>query len=220
MKKRMNVRYLLMLIIIILGLVIIYSPEIADSGAGIQRMFSKRIEIPAAENQEALKAKLRKKNENLELSLRNLSPASPYMIINTTENRFSLHHKGEVIREGFCSTGSLIKLQADDNRYWIFKTPRGRLTIQSKLTSPVWVKPDWVFVEEGLPIPPQNHPSRYESGVLGDYALSLGQGYLIHGTLYQRLLGMPVTHGCIRLGDADLKVVYENLRVGSKVFIF
>jgi L,D-transpeptidase YbiS len=43
---------------------------------------------------------------------------------------------------------------------------------------------------------------------------------MIHGTLYQRLLGLPVTHGCIRLGDDDLEAVYKILTPGSKVFIF
>jgi lipoprotein-anchoring transpeptidase ErfK/SrfK len=56
--------------------------------------------------------------------------------------------------------------------------------------------------------------------VLGEYALELGDGYLIHGTLYKRMLGMPVTHGCVRLGDEDLRVVYRNLQIGSKVFIY
>jgi len=60
----------------------------------------------------------------------------------------------------------------------------------------------------------------YEYGVLGDYALSLGQGYLLHGTLYKRFLGLPVTHGCIRLNDEDLEVIYKNLDYGSKVYIY
>jgi L,D-transpeptidase YbiS len=103
---------------------------------------------------------------------------------------------------------------------WIFKTPRGEFRIRGKTTFPVWKKPDWAFIEEGLPVPSPDHPSRYEYGSLGDYALSLGYGYLVHGTLYQRFLGMPVTHGCIRLGDTDLKAVYNNLEIGSKVYIF
>jgi L,D-transpeptidase YbiS len=75
-------------------------------------------------------------------------------------------------------------------------------------------------VEEGLPIPPVNHPSRYEYGILGDYALSLGNGYLIHGTLYKRFLGMPVTHGCVRLNDEDLELVYKSMSIDGKVFIY
>ena len=102
----------------------------------------------------------------------------------------------------------------------MFKTPKGEFKIRGKVTSPVWKKPDWAFVEEGLPVPSSNHHSRFESGVLGDYALNLGDGYMIHGTLYQRFLGLPVTHGCIRLNDENLELVYKSLLVGSKVYIY
>ena len=124
------------------------------------------------------------------------------------------------MRQGTCSTGSYILLESGEEQKWIFKTPKGQFRIQGKTTSPVWKKPDWAFVEEGLPVPSPNHHTRYERGVLGDYALSLGHGYLIHGTLYQRFLGLPVTHGCVRLNDEDLEAVYHNLGVGSRVFIY
>jgi L,D-transpeptidase YbiS len=102
----------------------------------------------------------------------------------------------------------------------MFKTPKGMFPILGKIVDPIWNKPDWAFVEESLPIPPRNHPDRLEYGTLGDYALTLGDGYLIHGTLYQRFLGLPVTHGCVRLGDEDLELVFKNLNVGSRVYIF
>ena len=143
-----------------------------------------------------------------------------YIVINTTENRFFLYRNKKLIREGFCSSGSYTMLQTEGDRKWIFKTPKGRYWIQGKITNPVWRKPDWAFVEEGLPIPPKEHPSRYEYGVLGDYAMSIGDGYLIHGTIYKRFLGMPVTHGCIRLADDDLEAIYNALSIGSKVYIF
>jgi L,D-transpeptidase ErfK/SrfK len=56
--------------------------------------------------------------------------------------------------------------------------------------------------------------------VLGEYALGFGKGYFIHGTLYTRLLGKNVTHGCIRLNDDDLKSVYQLARVGTPIMIF
>lgn len=144
-----------------------------------------------------------------------------YVVINTTENKFFLYRNKELIREGFCSSGSYTMLRSPEgDRNWIFKTPKGKYRIQGKITNPVWRKPDWAFVEEGLPIPTAFHPTRYEYGVLGDYALSLGDGYLIHGTLYKRFLGMPVTHGCVRLNDEDLEAIYKNLDIGSKVYIF
>jgi len=144
-----------------------------------------------------------------------------YIVINTTDNRFFLYRNKNLIREGFCSSGSYTMLQtANSNKQWIFKTPKGKYWIHGKTTNPVWKKPDWAFVEEGLPIPPKDDFSRYEYGVLGDYALAIGDGYLIHGTIYKRFLGMPVTHGCVRLNDEDLEVIFNTLSVGSKVYIF
>ena len=143
-----------------------------------------------------------------------------YIVINTTDNRFFLYTNKKLIREGYCSSGSYTLLQTEGNKQWIFKTPKGKFWVQFKTTNPVWKRPDWSFVEEGLPIPPKNDFSRYEYGVLGDYALAIGDDYLIHGTIYKRFLGMPVTHGCVRLNDEDLKVIFNTLSIGSKVYIF
>jgi lipoprotein-anchoring transpeptidase ErfK/SrfK len=149
------------------------------------------------------------------------TPGQSYLVINTTDNRFFLYRNKKLIREGFCSTGSYTRLtNAEGSRHWVFKTPKGRFWIQQKITSPLWIRPDWSFVEEGLPIPSKNDDSRYEYGVLGKYAMSLGDGYLIHGTIYKRLLGMPVTHGCVRLNDDDLEAINNTLNIGSKVYIF
>jgi L,D-transpeptidase YbiS len=126
----------------------------------------------------------------------------------------------EIIKTDKCSTGSYTLLKNGDQQEWMFKTPKGEFRIQYKTKSPVWKKPDWAFVEEGLPVPPPNHDSRFEYGVLGDYALSMGHGYLIHGTLFQRFIGLPVTHGCVRMNDENLELVYHTLSEGSKVYIF
>lgn len=165
-------------------------------------------------------AQLAKDISRLKAKYTSFTSGQSYIVINTITNRFSLYRNKKVIREGFCSSGSYTMLKTEEGRKWIFKTPKGKYWIQSKITSPVWRKPDWAFVEEGLPIPPPTHPSRYEYGVLGNYAMSIGDGYLIHGTLYKRFLGMPVTHGCVRLNDEDLEAIYNTLAIGSKVYIF
>lgn len=163
---------------------------------------------------------LRNEVRRLERRLDNFLPHTSYIVINTTKNRFYLYdRRGKLLREGFCSSGSYTKLVSEE-RTWLFKTPKGRMTVLSKTANPVWTKPDWAFIEEGLPVPEAGDPSRYERGVLGDYALRMADGYLLHGTLYQRLLGMPVTHGCVRFGDEDLEVVYRTLPVGAYVYIY
>ena len=156
----------------------------------------------------------------LDKKLNAFTPKSFYLVINTASNEFSLYRGTQRIKSDRCSTGSYILLKTDKEQQWMFKTPKGEFRIQGKTTSPVWRKPDWAFIEQGLPVPSANHSSRFEYGVLGDYALSLGHGYLIHGTLYQRFLGLPVTHGCVRLNDENLELVYKSLSVGSKVYIY
>ena len=164
---------------------------------------------------------LTKEIQKLSVKYNSYTSGQSYIVINTTENKFSLYTNKKLVREGFCSTGSLTMLKTEKgDKFWVFKTPKGKRSINGKITNPSWNRPDWSFVEEGLPIPPRNSPARYESGVLGDYAMSIGDGYLIHGTLYKRFLGMPVTHGCVRLNDEDLKAVYHTLNIGSKVYIF
>jgi hypothetical protein len=159
--------------------------------------------------------------QRLSLKYNSYTSGQSYIVINTTDNRFFLYTNKKLVREGFCSTGSLTMLKTEKgDKFWVFKTPKGKRSIHGKISNPSWNRPDWSFIEEGLPIPPKNSPARYESGVLGDYAMSIGDGYLIHGTIYKRFLGMPVTHGCVRLNDEDLEAVYNTLNIGSKVYIF
>ncbi|MDZ7344441.1 MAG: L,D-transpeptidase [candidate division KSB1 bacterium] len=164
--------------------------------------------------------RLEKQVVSLRRRFESLTPRAPYLIVDTSQNRFHLMSGNKRLHEGLCSTGSYVLLKAKDQRQWIFVTPRGMFYVLNKKEAPIWRKPDWAFIEEGLPVPSPNAAERFEAGVLGEYALELGDGYLIHGTLYKRMLGMPVTHGCVRLGDEDLRIVYQNLQLGAKVFIY
>ena len=184
------------------------------------KLHSTQISIFPPEKLQVTKNKLEKEIVVLNRKLAGKTPDSYYLVINSADNEFTLFRGTKIIRKDKCSTGSYILLKNGDEQQWMFNTPRGEFRIRGKTTSPVWKKPDWAFIEEGLPVPPSNHYSRYEAGVLGDYALDLGRGYLIHGTLYQRFLGLPVTHGCIRLGDENLELVYRSLQTGSKVYIY
>ena len=163
---------------------------------------------------------LNSKNANLKKRISNLSPKGTYLVIDTAKNRIYVKKGEQTLKEVVVSTGSgSILNDPAGNRQWIFDTPRGELTVQSKKTNPVWTKPDWAFIEEGEEVP-KSYKDRVEEGVLGDYALHLGDGYMIHGTLYTRLLGRNVTHGCVRVGDADLDELYKTVSIGTKVIIF
>ncbi len=158
---------------------------------------------------------------DLDPHLKGLVPRGRYLVVDTAQNRVYLRDGIKTLYEAVASTGSGMALldPRKPEGGWKFETPRGVFRITHKLKNPFWVKPDWAFIEEGVPIP-LKEDDRIESGVLGDYALGFGKGYFIHGTLYTRLLGTNVTHGCIRLGDDELRYVYENVPIGTTIIIF
>jgi L,D-transpeptidase YbiS len=157
----------------------------------------------------------------LKQKLNQLTPTGQYIVVDTARNRLYVKRGKDTLLTAVASTGSGTILDKPDQpgSQWVFDTPRGGFAIQSRLTNPVWVKPDWAFLEEGMSVP-SNPAERVEPGILGDYALGFGKGYFIHGTLYPRLLGKNVTHGCIRLSDDDLKTVYKLAKVGTPLMIF
>jgi L,D-transpeptidase YbiS len=164
----------------------------------------------------ALENKVRK----LEASKNHLYPTGPIILVDTAQSRLSLVSGSKVIAEGTCSTGNGMELtDGSGKRSWTFDTPRGHFRILSKVTDPVWYRPDWSYVEEGEPIP-KNRSNRAEANVLGDYALAFGNGFFIHGTLYTRLLGVNVTHGCIRIDDDLLKKVFATAQPGTPIWIY
>jgi L,D-transpeptidase YbiS len=105
-------------------------------------------------------------------------------------------------------------------KIWIFHTPRGLLKVLRKKKDPVWVKPDWAFIEDGDPVPPPDSPKRVVKGHLGKYALDLGDGIMIHGTDDEDSIGRRVSHGCIRVPSDMLKQIWDATRVGTPVYIF
>jgi L,D-transpeptidase YbiS len=158
--------------------------------------------------------------QRLEATLLRKVPRGPWIVIDQTHNRLRLMKGDDVVLEAPCSAGSgMVLKEGSGGRVWVFDTPRGRFEVLSKLPNPVWRKPDWAFVEEGEPIP-EDPGDRMEYGSLGEYALYFGNGYMIHGTLYERLLGRPVSHGCIRLGKEPLREVYRQAPIGTPVYIY
>jgi lipoprotein-anchoring transpeptidase ErfK/SrfK len=183
----------------------------------------------------------------------------------------------------------------ENGKTTVFETPTGRFKIRSKEQNPVWVPPDWHYLEEArkkkgeavrlepgqvidastgevvdtsrsggvwslvegkpkrkvltvqkgtvievspdgstreLPpgeiiragknvvVPPLGVPQRKFDKVLGKYRLNLGGGYALHGTLATDQLGRSVSHGCVRLADADLEHLFQITKVGDQVIIY
>ncbi|MCX6566709.1 MAG: L,D-transpeptidase [Candidatus Aminicenantes bacterium] len=202
-------------IVLILALIVIAGNMIENSWAR-----GKAEATGAAEKPEKGAKTLQTKAKQLAAKMKNLMPRGTYVLIDTAENRLRVMRDGKMVQEAVVSCGSGDILQdPSGERKWIFDTPRGEFFVSSKLVNPTWIKPDWAFYEEGEELP-ANFNDRIDNDTLGEYALGFGSGYFIHGTLYTRMLGRNVTHGCVRVGDDDLKKIYRTVPMGARVYIY
>jgi len=163
---------------------------------------------------------LEEQNQGIRNMLHVLEDDDIYIVVDTENNRLTLRQGDKVLMTAVVGTGSRQYVEEETGRNWYFESPLGSLSVLGKERNPVWIRPDWSYVEENMPVPAPNDPDRIVRDVLGKYALILGNGYKIHGTKYTNLLGTHFTHGCISVGDKDLERLYRTVRIGTKVYIY
>ncbi|MBI5629521.1 MAG: L,D-transpeptidase [Elusimicrobia bacterium] len=144
-----------------------------------------------------------------------------HVLVDAKANKLYVKRGFQLLWQADCSVGrGGVLVDRRTGRRWEFVTPRGEFRVIGKTENPKWRKPDWAYAETGEPPPPPDDPKRLVEGELGAYLLNLGDGYLIHGTKKEALLGRPASHGCVRLGAADLKKLYDLAPTGTRVYIF
>lgn len=149
-----------------------------------------------------------------------------YVVVHLEENRVFVFEQDRAIWSSPSGTGTGFSLEVGGETRWRFDTPRGLFKIKRMERDPMWIAPDWHFIEKGLPVPSPDHPSRRIPGGMGDTALYLGDGIAIHGTDKPQLLLNPdpdarrVSHGCIRLTNEAARELMHMVEVGTPVLIY
>lgn len=73
----------------------------------------------------------------------------PYLVISIVDRRLWYKEGGTILLTTRVATGSGKTLVKESgSSVWKFDTPRGRLTVQSKEEKPLWVPPDWYYIEQ------------------------------------------------------------------------
>jgi len=100
-------------------------------------------------------------------------------------------------------------------------TPLGYSRVIAKLKNPTWHVPRSIQEasrKDGIIIPSKVLPG--PDNPLGPYALRLHyHNYLIHGTNEVEGVGRRSTAGCIRMFPEDIKVLFEQVSIGTSVNI-
>ena len=99
------------------------------------------------------------------------------------------------------------------------ETPRNWVTrVERKQEAPTWsptANTRREYAKEGKTLPAFVPPG--EDNPMGLYAIYIGKLYAIHGTNANFGIGLRVSQGCIRLRKDDIKYLFDNVPVGTRV---
>lgn len=99
------------------------------------------------------------------------------------------------------------------------ETPRNWVThVERKQEAPAWTPTANTrkeYAREGRTLPAFVPPG--EDNPMGLYAIYIGKLYAIHGTNANFGIGLRVSQGCIRLRKDDIKYLFDNVPVGTRV---
>lgn len=95
------------------------------------------------------------------------------------------------------------------------ETPEGLYHIQNKQVDPTWNVPesDWAGDLAGQSIPPG------PSNPLKARWMGIFDGAGIHGTDDTGSLGTAASHGCVRMAVPDVEELYDEVEVGTPIYI-
>jgi L,D-transpeptidase ErfK/SrfK len=99
-----------------------------------------------------------------------------------------------------------------------WRTPEGNFKIRGKTENPTWVIPESIRAEH---IRERDDPRTFIAGgdpenPLGLFRLELTLPlYALHGSNMPWGVGMQVSHGCIRLYNEDIALLFREVQVGS-----
>jgi len=95
-------------------------------------------------------------------------------------------------------------------------TPAGLYSIQNKVVDPAWHVPnsDWAGDLAGQVI-----PGGVEENPLKERWMGIYDGAGIHGTSETGSLGSAASHGCVRMAIPDVIELYDQVPVGTPIYI-
>jgi len=116
-------------------------------------------------------------------------PSDPplHLVLHTSENRLDLYQGDDLVRSYTVSVGRPG-----------YATPTGSYAISSIIWNPSWVPPNSGWAAGKSPKAPGE-----PGNPMGRVKMMFSDLYYIHGTPDVGQLGEPVSHGCVRMSNAD-----------------
>jgi L,D-transpeptidase ErfK/SrfK len=123
------------------------------------------------------------------------------LIVDLSDRTVSLYDQGELVTQYPVAIGQT---------GW--ETPTGLFQVRNMNTNPQWQHP---LTGEIVPPGTKNPLGSRWIGFWSDGTNEIG----FHGTNESNLIGLAVSHGCIRMLDGEIQQMYAQVRIGTPVTV-
>lgn len=161
-----------------------------------------------------------KKGDIIRISNRRILPDSPHKGITLNISEYRMYYYPPAVK----GMPRQVMSYAHGVGRQDWKTPLGETKVSRKVKDPSWYPPESIRREHaanGDPLPAVVPPGPHNP--LGQFALylALPGEYRIHGTDIDKIfgIGMQITHGCVRTYPEDIEELYNQVPVGTPVYI-
>jgi L,D-transpeptidase YbiS len=151
-----------------------------------------------------------------------MQTSDPLIRISVAEQRLDLL-SGDAVLASYRVSTSRFGLGSEEGS---MKTPLGKFKIGEKIGADF---PSGTVFRNRIPLTPEDAPPPTEDLVLSrilwldgleEHNANTRERFIyIHGTNHEDEIGQPASHGCIRMKNADLIALFEQVPLGAEVVI-
>jgi hypothetical protein len=153
-----------------------------------------------------------------DLRIRSMETRKRHLAVNLQDSVLELRQGPVTLRRARLVIGPDSTLRAPDGRTWRMVRAVGERRIVERLQNPVYTVPEWVYVGQGKPIPPEGQ--RRVAGGQGAYVIRLDDGTTIHTEAQAGPFANAVEPAAFVARARDMAAIFEAVTEDTPVYIY
>ena len=153
-----------------------------------------------------------------DIRIRALSQKKVHLAVVLEDSTLQLRHGRATLRRVKMQIGPDANVKSPDGRTWRLVRPVGERRVADLQRSPVYTVPEWVYVQQGQPIPPE--AERRVAGGIGSYLILLDDGTEIHTEPQVGPLKGQVKPASFQVRARDMGAIFDALKEETPVYIY
>jgi hypothetical protein len=153
-----------------------------------------------------------------DIRIRSLEEKKVHLAVVIEDSVLELRHGRATLRRAKLQIGPDAAVKAPDGRAWRVVRPVGERRVAQLQRNPVYTVPEWVYVHQGMPIPPESE--RRVPGGLGSYVIRLDDGTEIHTEPQVGPLKGRVKPAAFQARARDMGAIFDAVKEETPVYIY